>query len=120
KQPNLTSRRAVDILSARNINGLIIAPQPSAHSILNLQWEHFAAVSIGYSLEQPLLHTVSNCHFRSMATVHKQLRKLEYRKIGLVMPQKHDERVGNSYLASYMLQNSLQPKEDQVPHLFID
>ncbi|MDQ8194942.1 LacI family DNA-binding transcriptional regulator [Coraliomargarita sp. SDUM461004] len=103
KEPKMSAPRATNILLARNIQGLIIAPLPTSHSKIELKWEHFSSVTLGYSLESPKLHVIMNNQFRNIRSVVKKLHNLGYRRIGFAMPSANDERVDHNYLGGYWI-----------------
>jgi hypothetical protein len=97
-EPRLSASRLTDILLARGIQGLIIAPLPHAQGALALQWKHFAAVALGYTLARPQIHMVMNHQFRNMKRLVQRLHDEGYKRIGLAMPVANDERVDHNYL----------------------
>lgn len=102
-EPGLSGKRATQILLARGVRGLIIAPMPKAHSSIDLQWENFSAVALGYSLAEPQLHVVMNHQFRNMKQLVEKLHELGHRRIGLAMPSANDERVDHNYLGGFLI-----------------
>lgn len=102
-EPGLNSRRLTQILLARGIRGLVVAPLPQAHGEIALEWRHFSAAVLGYSLARPALHVVMNHQFRNMKQLVAQLAGLGYRRIGLAMPAANDERVDHNYLSGYWI-----------------
>lgn len=76
KEPELTPRRATQILFNRNIQGLLFIPQPRSRAHLNLDWSKFSAISFGRTLASPRLHNVDNDHYSSIAILMRQLKKL--------------------------------------------
>ncbi|RRJ97350.1 LacI family transcriptional regulator [Opitutaceae bacterium TAV4] len=102
-EPGLTPKRATQILLARGVRGLVIAPLPEAHGRIDLDWEHFSAVALGYSLAEPKLHVVMNHQFRNMKQVVERLHGLGYRRIGFAMPSANDERVDHNYLGGFWI-----------------
>lgn len=120
-EPGLSGKRATQILLARGVRGLIIAPLPKAHSRIDLQWEHFSAVVLGYSLAEPQLHVVMNHQFRNMKQLVEKLYELGYRRIGLAMPSANDERVDHNYLGGFLIAGQTiankNPGLDRLPAL---
>ena len=104
REPGMTSERMTQILLTRSIHGLIIAPLPVAHGELDLQWEHFSAVTLGYSVTKPLLHRAVNHQFRSMRLAMRELRKLGYKRLGLALPSSLNERVDRQWVASFLVE----------------
>src|SRR5690606_8938456 len=66
REPGMSWARREQMFKTRNIRGLVVAPQPIPHRPIQLTWSRYAAVTIGYSLQSPALHTVTSFHFRSM------------------------------------------------------
>lgn len=117
-EPGFTGRRATQILLARGVRGLVIAPLPAAHSSIDLEWEHFSAVALGYSLARPQLNVVMNHQFRNMKQLVEQLHFQGYRRIGFAMPSANDERVDHNYLAGFWIaQQTLQRNGTPVEQL---
>jgi len=109
-EPGLTARRLTQILLARGIQGLIVAPLPQAHGEIPLEWTHFSAAVLGYSLARPHLHVVMNHQFRNMKQLVQHLGSIGYRRIGFAMPAMNDERVDHNYLSGYWIAQQTQPK----------
>lgn len=102
-EPGMTPRRLTQILLARGIRGIIVAPLPQAHGEIALDWQYFSAVTLGYSLARPQLHLVMNHQFRNMKRLVQELCSLGYERIGLAMPSLKDERVDHNYLGGYWI-----------------
>ncbi|WP_309400784.1 hypothetical protein [Cerasicoccus maritimus] len=93
--------RISNILSARGIEGLIVGPQQSPHTTLDLKWELFSSVQLFFSLESPRLHTISTDVYAAVQRVFAELCQLGYRRIGFISDPHTDERVNNLYTAAY-------------------
>ncbi len=119
REPGMSRSRFEQVLEARNIRGLILAPQPVPDARLTLNWSRYAAVKIGYTLKSPSLHTVTCSHFNSMRTVLKRLRARGYRRIGFALQNTVDARVEHAWLGAYLLDRELSDPEDPIaPLLF--
>ena len=79
-----SAARLSRVLYARGVRGVIVGPITSSHGHLNLRWENFCTVAIGYSLLRPALDRVSNDQYDSTLTALRELRRQGYRRIGLV------------------------------------
>lgn len=113
-EPGMTQRRITQILLARNIQGLLFIPQPRSRAHLRLDWSKFSAVTFGYTMAIPLLHSVDNNHFKSMSTLMRQLKRLGYRRPSFVcMPRIH-ESTDRTWLAAFTTYQSL-PTKKQIP-----
>ncbi|MFA6285936.1 MAG: LacI family DNA-binding transcriptional regulator [Opitutaceae bacterium] len=96
------------VLKARNIQGLIFAPQPDPHTVIDgFDFGDFSAISLSYSLERPALHVVTNHHFRSMLLMMRHLDELGYRRIGLGVHRSWNEKVGQGWLGGVLVAKEL-------------
>jgi LacI family transcriptional regulator len=117
REPGMTSRRMSQILRVRGIRGLILPPLPKAHGHLSLEWRHFAAVAKGLTIARPRLHRVISSHFEDMRLVGHHLKRLGYRRLGLVLDAELDARVDRAWRAAYLLHQHDLPSRDRVPPL---
>jgi DNA-binding LacI/PurR family transcriptional regulator len=95
--------RLSDILIARGIVGVLVAPLPKPTS-LALDWTQFSAVAIAYSLTAPRLHRASDNHVSSARLAVSSLAAAGRRRIGLALNQTYDRRVNGLWTAGYLLQ----------------
>jgi LacI family transcriptional regulator len=115
--PGMTPAAAHAILKARNITGLLVAPQPFAHTPLNLDLADLSALAFGYSLQPANLHVVTNHQYQSCQLLMHELLARDYRRIGLYIRADWDEKVNNAYLSGLLLAQHEQPVRDRVPPL---
>ncbi|HVU07044.1 MAG TPA: LacI family DNA-binding transcriptional regulator [Verrucomicrobiae bacterium] len=120
REPGMTSRRMSRILYTRSIRGLILLSLPKAHGHLSLEWQYFAAVTKGLTIFRPKLHRVISSHYEDMQLVVHQLRKLGYRRYGLVLSADQDERTDRAWLAAYLLHQHDSPACDRVPAMVLN
>lgn len=113
----ISAARLTQILEARGIEGLIISPQ-SSHSIgMELDYSRFAAVTLGYGLQQPALHRASTNMTRGITQATAELAARGYRRIGLAVTQWIDARSDHTYSGAMLTyQQQLAPR-DRVPLL---
>lgn len=116
-EPGMTAARLSGILRARNIEGLLLAPQPQSHMFPEFDYAHFAVVSFGYSLQPSVFHVVTNHHFHSMNLLLAHLLELGYRRIGFFGEKDWDEKVENSWLGGLALARLKHPDLHDVPPL---
>lgn len=102
------------MLLAKNIEGLLVAPQPFSNFRLDFPWMDFSAVTFGYTLTKPQLHLVTNHQYRSMLLILKKLRELGYRRIGLYITAEFDARVCYNFTAAYHSYDSHISPEERV------
>ena len=84
KEPGMSAKRLSQIIHARGINALMIAPLPEKRGV-QLDWEHFSAVTAGFSLIEPHLSRVVPNHQQAMLVCLRQLAARGYRRVGLVL-----------------------------------
>lgn len=113
----LTPARLASILGARGVSGVLLCPQPRPETNLEFPWQNFSAVTFGYSLAMPQLHTVSATQYRAMRQTLHELRRLGYRRIGLALDADHDLRTDHNYLAGFLVEQHLALDHDPVPML---
>jgi LacI family transcriptional regulator len=117
--PDLTGRRASQILSGRGIRGVIVGPLSQGLSALALDWTLFSAVAVGRSLGEPRIATVSCNHFQSVELAWDEAWRRGYRRIGLALTVGEDRRTVGSLRASYLLRQ-VQSGGATLPILLTD
>lgn len=104
----MSESRLNGVLYARGVVGVLMAPLFEPGLTVELDWQHFSAVALGYSMPRPQLHRVVNHQFHSMLEALNQLEILGYRRPGLVLAASDDERVDHNWLAAYLTHTHLQ------------
>lgn len=99
----ITPDRLRGILQARGIPGFILAPIPHPLSEFEFDWSSFAAVAIGHSLKRPQLHRVVHHQYHGMILALENLRRLGFRRPGLVLTSDLDRRVDHNWTAAFLL-----------------
>lgn len=115
-EPGMTQRRATQILTSRNVQGLLFIPQPRSLSHLRLDWEKFSAVRFGRTLSKPWLHNVDNDHFVSMSILMRQIKRLGYKRPGYASFRRVHESNHRAWTAAYWAFQTRSPQE-QIPAL---
>jgi len=119
RERGMTPARASQILRARNVAGLLLAPQPKFGMAVELEWPAFSAAAIGYTLTRPGLHMIGLHQYRSLRLAGQQLLDRGHRRIGLVLLDANDERVDHNWLAGYLVLQQQMPPKARLPHLFV-
>jgi len=119
-EKGMTPQRLSKVLRARNIETLLMAPQPAAHAVPPLNYEDFAVVAFGYSLQPAVFHVVTNHHFHSMNLLLEHLQALGYARIGFVGELIWNEKVDNAWLGGLALARLKNPQTGKIPPLFED
>ncbi|WP_309380842.1 LacI family DNA-binding transcriptional regulator [Cerasicoccus frondis] len=112
---DMTPKRAGNILAARNIRGLLICPQPKTGERIDLDWSLFSAVTFGYTLGWPSLHTVASHAFRALVITVDSVRALGYERIGFALPKDRDARTFHLWSGAFLACQQHWPKKIRVP-----
>lgn len=113
----MTAERLVQILRSRGIEGLILSPQSSRNFGARIDYTDFAAATIGYGLQHPMLHRASTNMTRGILQTAAILVARGYRRIGLALTQWMDVRADQTNSGAMLnFQRSLPPRE-RVPLL---
>ncbi len=112
--PKMSPRRLSGILRARNIRGLLVAPQAQPDTSIDFPWEGFSAVTFGYTLTSPELHCVTATQYRATLKTIEQVRRLGYRRIGFATTRFQDARINHNALAAYLADTLLHEEEALV------
>jgi len=103
REANMTTRRLANILHARGILGLCIAPFPDAIPQFTFPWENFCAAAIGYSMMRPALHRACPHQFQGMQLALNTLRHRGYKRIGVALGKRVSKIVAKNWIAAVLL-----------------
>jgi LacI family transcriptional regulator len=116
-EPGMTGRRMTRILRARGIRGLVLHSLPSVGGRLALDWDHFACVTKGLTVQHPPVHRVVSSHYEDMHVVLSELARRRYKRPGLVLGEALSARVDRAWLASFLVHQNDVPLGQRVPAL---
>jgi LacI family transcriptional regulator len=116
-EPGVSLARLGDILAARGVRGVILLPLPQRTPALAFPWEKFAAVKIGYMLESPPLHRLTNDFYQQAGMILRRLEASDYRRIGLLVEQSYEDRRARIIEARFALHQQALPAARRVPAL---
>jgi DNA-binding LacI/PurR family transcriptional regulator len=105
--PNLGPRRLADILTARNIHGILLAPTHQPRGILAFDFERFSVVGLGVSNEASSLLSVAHDHFNGMRRALAQCVVGGYKRVGVALTMDANQFVKDKWLAAYALETGL-------------
>jgi DNA-binding LacI/PurR family transcriptional regulator len=111
----LSMRRVSSILRTRNIQGLLLSPQPHSYQPLTLQWDWFSVVTFGYSLKSPEFHMVTNHQYHTVILAFRRLLALGYRRIGFALSAEDNARTRYNFLAGFLVEQNHVLSKDRVP-----
>ncbi len=96
-------------------SGLLICPQPEAGLRIDLDWSTFSAVTFGYTLGWPNLHTVASHTFRTLVSTVEEVRARGYRRLGFVLSEERDMRTFHIWTGAFLACQQQWPQADRVP-----
>ncbi|MBC2596382.1 LacI family DNA-binding transcriptional regulator [Ruficoccus amylovorans] len=99
--PGMTHRRLSDILTHRGIRGVIVSLLQES-KVVDLAWDHFAGVSIGYTLHPAVLDRICHDHFTACLSTLERLTRLGYGRIGLALRGIDHRRSVHFWAAAYL------------------
>lgn len=117
KEPGMTGRRLTALLLARGIRGVLIAPLPVARGHLSLDWSQLIPVALGYTPWKPDLPRVAVNHHQCALIALRHLKRLGYRRPGLVMSAWSDERVDYHWSGAVLAHQYRSQAKDRMPPL---
>jgi len=101
-QKGMTGKRASNILKARNILGIVVGPIPEITADIDIEWENFNALRIGYSLTDSRITNVISDQFANAQWAFSRLMQDGFKRIGFACPRYLDDRVSNKFSGAYM------------------
>lgn len=101
KEEGMTGRRLSQILTTRGIGGILMTPLSCSQGTLDLDWDRFAVVALGYSMRSPTVHRVCHDNYSTMRVVMKYLMGMGFERIRLAMDSADDIRVKNLWSAGF-------------------
>lgn len=115
REAGLSGSRMQDILSARNVCGILIPPIPEDLEMPAFDWNLFRGVCFGYSVHDMRLHRVTANQFHNTLLAYKELLKKGYERIGFALPQFIDDRVDGQFSAAFLRMNLKRKKQFCLP-----
>ncbi len=119
-EEGMTDNRMSNILYHRGIVGLLL-PHSEKPRLINLNWEHFAPVCLGYSVQKPKLHMVAPNEYRNISVVLRETFLRGYRRPALVETLPSVVRFENHWLGAFLTEQFGNPYIEKIPpYLFSD
>ncbi len=112
--------RLSQILRNSGIPAAIIPPLAQGATRFDFDFTHLSAVTIGYSLIEPVLHRVCPDQYQGMSVVLQSLTGRGYRRIGLVIDRGTDTRVLHKWMAVQLWHNRYVAGSEAVPPLLCE
>jgi DNA-binding LacI/PurR family transcriptional regulator len=93
--------RLIEILRARGINGIFLAPLPGSLRTLDLDITDFATVGLGMSVSEPVIRRVTADIFQVGRLAAQRCAELGYRRIGFAASAAMSSRLEDRMFAGY-------------------
>lgn len=107
REPSMTPTRLAQILTSRQIQGVLLPPMPFSDTSLGLPWERFSVVALGYS-HKPVFHVAVTAQYRAARLATRMLWERGYRRIGLFTWPDQEERTDCNFLSGFVCECSRQ------------
>ncbi len=115
REPGMTAERFSRMLHTRHIGGVLIPPLPRPLGHLSLEWMHFTAIAIGYTLQRPELSRAVTNFYQSMRLTLRRLNRMGCERIGFATDAGRHERVQHAWLGAYLLFQQTLPARRRLP-----
>jgi len=121
QQPGMNPKRMQQIIDARNIKGVLLAPSPSdkVEKLKSLDYSKLSGVNISYSIVEPRFSRVAVNHYQAMNLAMDTLWAKGFRRIGLALEEKASKRVRDLWVAGFSAWQYSKFKEIKTPPLII-
>ena len=113
----MSAKRLQAILQSRGIRGVLIPPLQRSIGHISLDWQKFAAVALTHTMPRPRLHRVVPDHHANMRQILRRLSRKGYRRPGLLLPRKFDERGDNRCSSAFYFHQQNLTRENRIPLL---
>jgi DNA-binding LacI/PurR family transcriptional regulator len=101
--PRIGPKRLADILKARNIHGLLLAPTHLPRGFFAFDFSAFSVVGLGVSSETSSLLSVAHDHFNGMRRALAQCAAAGHTRVGVALTMEANQFVKDKWLAAYSL-----------------
>lgn len=101
--PEVRPVRLAEILKARNIHGVLLAPTHQPRGLLKFDFTPFATVGLGVSSETSAMLSVAHDHFGGMHTALERCAAAGCRRPAVVLTMEANEIVRDKWLAAHAL-----------------
>jgi LacI family transcriptional regulator len=117
---NISSSRLNQILQARGIRGLILAPFEHPEDRLELDWKQYSVVTVEKPIHYTHFHHVIQNHYSDLMLCWRELVKRGYGRIGLIVREDLSSRWGHQWESAHRLaQHTASTPEKTIPTLLL-
>jgi DNA-binding LacI/PurR family transcriptional regulator len=112
--------RMQQILEARGIDGVILAPLPEHGYVLGLDWAKLAYVAVGFTFDEAPANRVAVNLYRTTRLAIEAVEQRGFKRIGMVMHKRLLGAVEDVLLACYLAYAYQRHGQVAVPPLLLD
>jgi DNA-binding LacI/PurR family transcriptional regulator len=116
----MSNARFSQVLAARGIRGLLVAPVPDTHTAIELDWPAFSTVVLGLTPTTRTFHRVATDYYQSMLLVMEECSKLGYRRPGLAARLETIKRLEFRWEGAWLVANERFGLQRPPAPLFVD
>jgi LacI family transcriptional regulator len=109
-----------DVLRARGIRGVILARMGRVGMTVDLDWDRFSCVAIGYSLLKPTLHVIASHFFHNLCRSFDELIAIGYKRPALLLSADLDFRTGHQFQGAFLYKQQSLPAACRLPILWTE
>lgn len=99
----MSNRRFSQMMHARGIHGLLLAPVPDTHTSIDLDWTLFSTVVLGLTPATRGFHRVVSDYYQSMLLALEECAQRGYRRPALAVRMETIKRLEFRWEAAYLL-----------------
>ena len=116
----MSNARFSQVLQARGIRGLLLAPVPDTHISVELDWAEFSTVVLGITPTTRAFHRVATDYYQSMLLAMEESLRLGYRRPGLASRQETIKRLEFRWEGAYCVACERFRLQAPPASLFVD
>lgn len=113
-EPGRSPQRLARILLARGIRGIVVGDMETKGKLPDFPWEHFAAITVGYSIVEPKLLRVASGYFLNTLIAMGKIFEAGYRRPGLLSLRRQEDAMGRGHVAAFLALQEEMSKEGRV------
>jgi len=99
----MSNRRFSEVLAARGIQGILLAPVPDTRTHIDLNWSDFAVVVLGLTPTTNQFHRVTTDYYQSMFLAIEECARRGYKRPGLAARLETIRRLEFRWEAAYFM-----------------
>ncbi len=116
----MNNARFSQVLEARGIHGVLVAPVPDTHTAIELNWKAFSTVVLGLTPVTRVFHRVATDYYQSMLLAMEECVKRGYRRPGLAARLETVKRLEFRWEGAYHVAREWLNLENAPRPLFVD